>query len=164
MDVNKSLYPFYTEKEMPHDTVTITKNASLGAVILYCMKKKLHKCSLTLRHIGHTRTNNGFFKLVEALLRTHSCFFSQSTNVRGLPLSACHCLAALPAKMCAFSSLMQENACYRNLKWTFAGLLPRYCYAIKTNSRTIRSRLSQTASAGKERDMSELQTHHCMTL
>jgi len=24
-------------------------------------------CSLTLRHIGHTRTNNGFFKLIEAL-------------------------------------------------------------------------------------------------
>jgi len=23
---------------------------------------------LTLRHIGHTRTNNGMFKLVEALL------------------------------------------------------------------------------------------------
>ena len=32
-------------------------------VILYSMKRILHKCSLTLRHIGHTRTNNGFFKL-----------------------------------------------------------------------------------------------------
>jgi len=31
------------------------------------MKTSLHKCSLTLRHIGHTRTN-GFFNLVEALL------------------------------------------------------------------------------------------------
>jgi len=121
---------------------------------------------LTLRHIGHTRTNNGFFKLVEALLQTHSCFFSQSrpTNVRGLPLSACHCLAALPAKMCAFNSLTQQNTCYRYIEWTFAGLLSRYCYAIKTNSRTICSRLSQTASAGKRRDMSELQAHHCMTL
>jgi len=128
------------------------------------MKRNLHKCSLTLRHIGHTRTNNGFFKLVEALLQTHSCFFSQSTNVRGLPLSACHCLAALPAKLCAFNSLMQQNTCYRNTKWTFAGLLPRYCYAIKTNGRTIRSRLSQTASAGKGSDMIELQAHHCMTL
>ena len=37
-------------------------------VILYCMKRILHKCSLTLRHIGHTRTDNGFFKLVDALL------------------------------------------------------------------------------------------------
>jgi len=116
---------------------------------------------LTLRHIGHTRTNNGFFKLVEALLQTHSCFFSQSANV---PLSACHWLAALPAKMCAFNSLMQENACYRNIKWTFVGLLPRHCHAIKTNSRTIRSRLSQTAFAGKERDMSELQAHHCICM
>jgi len=128
------------------------------------MERSLHKCSLTLRHIGQTRTNNGFFKLVEALLQTHSCFFSQCINVRGLLLSACHCLAALPAKMCAFNSLMQQNACYRNIKWTFAGLLPRYCYAKQTNSRTIGSRLSQPASAGKGRDMSELQAHHCMTL
>jgi len=37
-------------------------------VILHYMKRSLHKRSLTLRHIGHTRTNNGFFKLVEALL------------------------------------------------------------------------------------------------
>jgi len=35
------------------------------------MKRSLHKGSLTLRHIGHTRTNNGFFKRVEALLQTH---------------------------------------------------------------------------------------------
>jgi len=113
------------------------------------MKWSLHKCSLTLRHIGHTRTNNGFFKIVEALLQTHSCFFSQSTNVRGLLLSACHCLAALPAKMCAFNSLMQQNACYSNTKQTFAGLLPWYCYARKNNSRKIRSRLSQPASVGR---------------
>jgi len=105
---------------------------------------------MTLRDIGHTPTNNGFFKIVEALLQTHSYFFSQSTNVRGLPLSACHCLAALPPKMCAFNSLMQKNACYRNIKWTFAGLLPRYCYAIKTTSRTIRSRLPQPPLQAKE--------------
>jgi len=71
---------------------------------------------LTLRHTGNTGTNNGFFKLVEALLQTHSCFFSQSANVRGLTLSACHCLAALPAKMYTFNSLMQQNAFYRNIK------------------------------------------------
>ena len=85
-------------------------------VILYCMKRSLHKWSLTLRHIGHTRINYGFFKFMEALLQIHSCFFSQSTNVRGLPLSACHCLAALPAKTSAFKSLMQQNACHRNIK------------------------------------------------
>jgi len=72
------------------------------------MKIILHKCSLALRHIAHTRTNR-FFKLVEALLQTHSCFFSQSINVRGLLLSACHCLVALPAKMCAF------NYCFNSL-------------------------------------------------
>jgi len=35
MDVNKSLYTFYTTKEIPHDKVTITKNASLAAVARY---------------------------------------------------------------------------------------------------------------------------------
>jgi len=119
---------------------------------------------LTLRHIGHTRTNNGFFKLVEALLQIHSCFFSQSINARGLPLSACHCLAALAARMYAFNSLMQQNACYRNIKRTFADLLPCCGYAIKTNSRTIRSRLSQPASAGKGGDMCEQQAYHSITL
>jgi len=85
-------------------------------------------------------------------------------NICSLALSACHCLAALPAEMSAFSSLMQQNACHSNIKWTFAHLLPFYCYAIKTNSRKIRSRLSQPASAGKGGDMSELQAHHCMRL
>jgi len=66
--------------------------------------------------------------------------------------------------MAAFNSLMQQNACHRNIKWTFADLLPCYCYAIKTNSRIIRSRLSQPTSSGKGGVMSELQAHHCMTL
>jgi len=30
--VNKTLYPFYTAKEMPHVTVKITKNALLAAI------------------------------------------------------------------------------------------------------------------------------------
>jgi len=79
------------------------------------MKTSLQKYSVTLRHIGHTRTNNGLFKLMEAL-QNSLMFFSQSTNARGLPLSACHCLAALPATMCTFNSLMQQNACYRDVK------------------------------------------------
>jgi len=73
-------------------------------------------------------------------------------------------LAALPAKMSAFNNLMQQNVCHRNTKWTFADLLPCYCYAIKTNSRKIRSRLSQPTSAGKGGNMSELQAHHRMAL
>jgi len=85
-------------------------------------------------------------------------------NVRGLPQSPCHCFAAFTAKMCAFNSLMQQNAYYLNIKWTFAELLPCYFYAMKTNSRTIRSRLSQPASARKGGDMCEQQAHHSMTL
>ena len=59
---------------------------------------------------------------------------------------------------------MQQNACCRDVKWTFEDLLPCHCYAIKTISRTIRSRLLQPTSAGKGGCMSELQAHHCMTL
>ena len=33
-------------------------------------------------------------------------------------------LAALPANMSAFSSLVQQNDCHRNIKRTFADLLP----------------------------------------
>ena len=73
-------------------------------------------------------------------------------------------LAVLPAKMAALNSLMQQNACHRNIRWTFADLLPCHCCAIKTNSRTILSRLSQPGSAGKGGDMSQLQAHHCLTL
>jgi len=32
MDVQKTLYPCYTTKKMPHVTVTLTKNASLAAI------------------------------------------------------------------------------------------------------------------------------------
>jgi len=35
MDVHETLYPFYTTKEIPHVTVTITKNASLAAIARY---------------------------------------------------------------------------------------------------------------------------------
>jgi len=44
---------------------------------------------------------------------------------------------------------MWQNGGYRNIKWTSAALLQWYCYAIKTNSTTIRSRLSQPASVGR---------------
>jgi len=37
---------------------------------------------------------------------------------------------------------------YRNLTQTFEDSLPCYCYAAKTNGRTIRSQVSQAASAG----------------
>jgi len=40
----------------------------------------------SLRHIAHTHTNNGFFKLVQALLQIRSCFFLRSTKLRALPL------------------------------------------------------------------------------
>jgi len=92
-------------------TYFLHRHIPTSHVILHFTKWSLLECSLILKHISDTRTNNVLFKLVEALLQTHSCFFSQSTNVRGLPLSECSCLATSPAKMCAFNSLMQQNPC-----------------------------------------------------
>jgi len=38
-----------------------------------------------------------------------------------------------------------------------------FCYAIKTNNRTIRSQVTQAASAEKGATMTEHQAHDCMT-
>jgi len=64
-----------------------------------------------------------------------------------------HCLTSLPAEIPPFNSYMRLNAYYRDFKCIFEDLLPCYCYVTKANSRTIRSRVSQPASAGKESDL-----------
>jgi len=57
---------------------------------------------------------------------THGSFH---TNYAALPLSSV--------------SVSRQITYYRNLNWTFEDLLQCYCYAINTNSRTIRSQVSQ---------------------
>jgi len=64
-----------------------------------------------------------------------------------------HCLTTLPANISAFNSYMRQNAYYRDLKCICEDLLPCFCYVTKDISRTIRSRVSQPASAGKEADL-----------
>jgi len=55
-----------------------------------------------------SHTNNGFFKLVEAVLQIYSYFFSHSIKLYvAYRYQQCHCLAALPAKMSVFNSHMQ---------------------------------------------------------
>jgi len=103
--------------------------------------------SYSLRHIAHT--NNGFFKLVEALLQIHSCFFSHSIKLRSLPLSAVTVsLDYLPR--CVRSTITCGK---RPTTVTWSDLLKIccrvYCYAIKNNSRTIRSQISQPVFADK---------------
>jgi len=54
MDVNKSLHPFYTTKEMPHVTVTITKNALLAAVARYMSITRIYTAGyLQIFNTGH---------------------------------------------------------------------------------------------------------------
>jgi len=42
------------------------------------------------------------------------------------------------------------------------GSLPYYCYAAKSNSRTMRSQVSQRESADEGTNLSALQAHHCI--
>jgi len=113
--------------------------------------------SYSLTHIGHTQshTKNGYFALVNALLYIHSGLFSHSIKLRNLPLPAVTVsLHYLPRYLrSTASSNMRQNACYPNLKW------PWYCYAIKTNSRRIRSQVRSRRGT----DVSELQAPYCMT-
>jgi len=74
-----------------------------------------------------------------------------------------HCLAVLLTKYVCFQQSHTAKRLLRSSIWTLEDSLPCYCYAIKTNSRTICSQVSQPASAGKGADMSEMQTHRCMT-
>ena len=66
---------------------------------------------------------------------------------------AISCLTTLPTKMSAFSSYLRQNPCYGDSRCIFENLLPCYCYATKANSITIRSRVSQPASASKEANL-----------
>jgi len=61
---------------------------------------------------------------------------------------SCLLLTAVTVSMSAFKSHMQQNAQYRNLKWTFEDLLPCYYYTIKTTSKSIRSQVWQLDPAG----------------
>jgi len=72
-------------------------------------------------------------------------------------------LAPLATQMVgALHGHLRKNAYYVNLKWSFEDLLPCYCYATKTHSRTIRQLVSQPSSAVKRAEMCELQSHHCI--
>jgi len=61
-----------------------------------------------------SHTNNGFFKLVEALLQICSCFFSHSiqnyTRLTAIGTQRCHYLVVLPAKMSVLNSHMCDYA------------------------------------------------------
>ena len=116
------------------------------------------------QHIVHAHTNNGLFKLVEAFLQIHLCFFPRKIKLRGLRLSAVHSLAALPATDVCVRHHKRQKACYRNLKRTFEDLWPCSCYAIKDNSRTIGSQVWQIPFASKGADIVNCKLHDTRTV
>ena len=91
------------------------------------------------------------FASLAAMVLFHSYFFSHSIKPHGLPLPAVIVSMHHMPQVRAFwlDSHMRQNAYYGNLKWIFEDLLPCYCYAINTNSRTIRSQFSQPASTAQ---------------
>jgi len=94
--------------------------------------------------VAHLTGNSG----CKNALCWQQCFFSHSIKVRDF----CYQQQLLTAYACQDVCVQQSHAtkCYCcNLKWTFEDLLPCYCYAIKINSRTMRSQVSQPAFAGK---------------
>jgi len=81
-----------------------------------------------------------------------------------LTIISIYCLAASPAKdVWGQQPHLEKHINCRNLKWTLEGSLPYYCYAAKSNSRTMRSQVSQRESADEGTNMSALQAHHCIT-
>jgi len=53
-DVQKTLYPFYTTKKIPHVTVTLTKSASLAAIARYISITKIYIVGyLQIFNAGH---------------------------------------------------------------------------------------------------------------
>ena len=71
------------------------------------------------------------------------------------------------SKMSEVNSHMRKSVLTivnRDLKWTSEHLLPCYCYATKSNSRTTRLQVSWSFESADWVDMSELQAHHCITL
>jgi len=54
MDVQKTLYPFYTTKKIPHVTVAITENASLAAIAKYISVMNIYTVGyLQIFNAGH---------------------------------------------------------------------------------------------------------------
>jgi len=109
------------------------------------VKLSLHKRCLiklfTQVHWSHSQshTNNGLFQACGTFATSLLTLLFTQYKTTLLSAISSHCLAALPAKMSAFNSHMRQNIYYPNLKQTFKNLLPCYCYAIKTNSRTHNS-------------------------
>ena len=59
MDAQKTLYPFYTTKKIPHVTVTLTKNASLAAIARYTSITTIYIArNLQIFNAGHFFSSN----------------------------------------------------------------------------------------------------------
>ena len=89
---------------------------------------------------------------------THACFHTVQSNA-----ISSHYLASLHYLPRCLRRAVTCGKTPATVTWSEdLEIFAVFCHAIKTNSRTIRSRLSQPASAGKRADMCEQQAHHCM--
>ena len=95
-------------------------------------------------------TNNGFFKIAEALLQFHACFVSHSVKLRAFRLSGVTVALPYMPQMSAINGFMRLNT-YNYLNSIFEDLLPNYCCIIETNDRTIRRKFCNLPLQAKER-------------
>jgi len=116
--------------------------------VLYCIKRSLHKITLTLSHIGHTHANNGFFKLVKALLHIYSYFISHSiTKVRGFPPSAVtvslyylqRCLSSSSTDTCGKTSTATTTTWSEPLKICGHVIVTQYKPTVEQSARNFRN-------------------------
>ena len=94
---------------------------------------------------------------------THASFHKLSIYVAYRYQHVTISLHYLHAKMCVFNSLIQQNPGHRNIKWTFADLLP--CL-LRNKDQQQNNPLATfvTHLCRHRRGTRELQVHHCMTL
>ena len=117
------------------------------------MERSLHELFTQVRRIIHTHSLMIPVDFSNMWKHCYRCFSTQY-EIMCFSATSSHCLAALPAKMPAFNSRARKKRLLQHhyLKWSFEDFFPRYCYAIKTNDKTIRLPVSQPAFAGKRKD------------
>jgi len=122
---------------------------------MFPVRFRYNPCCVSVVYVALGSLNKSWFGTrsnLRPLVYTHVAFYYQQSLLR--------CITGQDVYV---QKLHAAKRLLPNLKQTFEDLRPCYCYAIRTNTRTIRSQVWQPASAGKGAGIGQLQPHHCMT-
>jgi len=100
-------------QRLRHIPTSLHRCIPTSHVILYWMKTNLHKCSLTLRHIGHTRTNMNFSNVRKHCYNSLMLLFTKykCTWLTAISMSLSRCIT------CHDVYVQQSHATKRLLPW-----------------------------------------------